>query len=84
MATAETTELSAPTYWEINDGTAADGADATGTRDSGSLKERVLRLRRSNDDDLDVDERAAIAEFDDGLSRYEAERLAARSRQPVR
>lgn len=59
-------------------GTAADGADAPRTGDSGPVRGTVLPSAASDDDQVDSDERAAIAEFDGGLTRVEAEQLSAR------
>lgn len=58
-------------------GTHADGADATGARDSDATGGVVLPVGASDDDQAEFDERAAIMEFDSGLTRVEAERLSA-------
>ena len=56
--------------------TAADGADEASAGDSGPVTEAVLATTASDDEQVEFDERAAIAEFDGGLTRVEAERLS--------
>lgn len=58
--------------------TAADGADDASAGDSGPVTEAVLAATATDDEQVEFDERAAIAEFDGGLPRVEAERLSAR------
>ena len=61
-----------------NNETAAVGADATRAGDSVPVRETVLPPAPSDDEQVEFDERAAIAEFDGGLTRVEADRLSAR------
>ena len=58
-------------------GTAADGADAPRAADSAVASEAVLAAVAHRDRLLEFEERAAIAEYDGGLTRAEAERLSA-------
>jgi len=57
----------------------ADGADALGAGDSGPVRAAALPVEMSHGDQVEFEERAAIAEFDGGLTRADAERLAGAS-----
>jgi len=77
VPTPESSPTVEATSLRANSLTAADGSDAGWTDDSNRLSGVSLPVEASHDERVEFEERAAIAEYDGGLVRDEAERLSA-------